>query len=210
MRVDCSGKFKTLRKILIATNNRGKLREIKADLAQMPAEFICLTDLPPLTEAEEIHDSFRENADLKALYYSNLTNLWTLADDSGLEVDALGGAPGVLSARYDGPDCNDAGNNAKLLSELAEIPEEKRTARFRCCLSLAADGNIVARSEGVIEGRIAFSEQGDNGFGYDPLFYVPQHGCTTAQMAPEQKNAVSHRGQAIRAMKQIMLTKKIL
>ena len=176
----------------------------------MPAEFLCLADLPPLAQAEEIHDSFRENADLKALYYSNLTDLWTLADDSGLEVDALGGAPGVLSARYAGPDCDYARNNAKLLAELADTPEEKRTARFRCCLSLAADGKILASSEGVIEGRIALTEQGRNGFGYDPLFYVPEHGCTTAQMAPEQKNAVSHRGQAIRAMKQIMLTEKLL
>ena len=199
-----------MRKILIATNNLGKLREIKAELAQMPAEFLCLADLPTLAEAEEIHESFRENADLKALYYSNLTDLWTLADDSGLEVDALGGAPGVLSARYAGADCDYARNNSKLLAELAGTPEEKRTARFRCCLSLAADGKILARSESVIEGRIAFTKQGHNGFGYDPLFYVPEHGCTTAQMAPEQKNAVSHRGQAIRAMKQIMLTEKLL
>ncbi|NIA06257.1 MAG: XTP/dITP diphosphatase [Actinobacteria bacterium] len=199
-----------LRKILIATQNQGKLREIQSELAGLSAEFACLADLPSLAEVEEIHDTFRENADLKALYYADLTGLWTLADDSGLEVDALGGAPGVFSARYGGPDCDDARNNAKLLAELADVPDEKRTARFRCCLSLAADGKIIARSEGILHGRIAFSPQGHNGFGYDPLFYVPEHGCTTAQMSPEQKNAVSHRGQAIRAMKQIMLTEKLL
>ena len=199
-----------LGKILIATKNRGKLREIQDQLSGLPVNFICLADLEPLPEVEEIHDTFGENADLKALYYSNLTGLWTLADDSGLEVDALGGAPGVFSARYAGPDCDDARNNAKLLAELADVPEAKRAARFRCCLSLAGDGNILARSEGVIEGRIAFIEQGHNGFGYDPLFYVPEHGCTTAQMTSERKNAVSHRGQAVRAMKQILLTEKLL
>lgn len=199
-----------MRKILIATSNRGKLREIRAELDRVPAEFICLADLPSLAEVEEIHDNFGENADLKALYYADLTGLLTLADDSGLEVDALGGDPGVISARYAGSGCDDARNNAKLLAELADVPDEKRTARFRCCLSLAADGKIIARSEGVLQGRIAFLPQGQNGFGYDPLFYVPEHGCTTAQMSPEQKNAVSHRGQAIRAMKQIMLTEKLL
>ena len=199
-----------MRKILIATSNRGKLREIRAELDGVPAEFICLTDLPSLAQAEEIHDTFSQNADLKGLHYSNLAGLWALADDSGLEVDALGGAPGVISARYAGPDCDYAHNNAKLLAELADVPEEKRTARFRCCLSLAADGQIIARSEGVIQGRIASSPQGHNGFGYDPLFYVPEHGCTIAQMPPQQKNAVSHRGQAIRAMKQIILAEKLL
>ena len=202
--------MKDPRKILIATKNRGKLREIQTELAELPWEFICLADLKPLTEAQEIHDNFRENADLKALHYSNLTGLWTLADDSGLEVDALGGAPGVLSARYAGADGDDARNNAKLLAELADVPDEKRTARFHCCLSLADDDKILARSEGVIEGRIAWTEQGKNGFGYDPLFYVPEYGCTTAQMTAKQKNAISHRGQAMRAMKRIMLTEKLL
>jgi XTP/dITP diphosphohydrolase len=199
-----------LRKIVIATQNQGKLREIQSELAGLSADFICLADLPSVAQAEEIHDTFAENANLKALHYADLTGLWTLADDSGLEVDALGGAPGVISARYAGPDCDYARNNAKLLDELADVPDQKRTARFRCCLSLAADGKIIARSEGVIRGRITLAQQGHNGFGYDPLFYVPEHGCTAAQMSPQQKNAVSHRGQAIRAMKQILLTEKLL
>jgi len=202
--------LKNPHKILIATKNRGKLREIQTELAELPWELICLADLEPLAQAQEIHDSFRENADLKARYYSSLTGLRTLADDSGLEVDALGGAPGVLSARYAGADGDDARNNAKLLAELADVPDDKRTARFRCCLSLADDDKILARSEGVIEGRITRTEQGKNGFGYDPLFYVPEKGCTTAQMTSKQKNAISHRGQAIRAMKHIILTEKLL
>ena len=197
---------RALRKILIATGNLGKLREIRAELDGVPAEFVGLADVPKLGQVEEVHDSFGENADLKALQYSKMSGLWTLADDSGLQVDALGGEPGVRSARYAGQDCDDARNNAKLLAELAKVPEEKRGARFRCCLSLAGDGKIIARAEGVIEGRIAFSEKGKNGFGYDPLFYVPKCDCTTAQMEPKQKNAVSHRGQAIRAMKEKLVS----
>ena len=197
-------------KVLIATANRGKLSELQAEFADLPAQLICLADLEPLAQPQEIHHTFSDNADLKALHYSNLTGLWTLADDSGLQVDALDGAPGVFSARYAGPDCDHARNNAKLLAELADVPDRKRTARFRCCLSLAADGKIIARSQGVIEGRIAMLEQGQNGFSYDPLFYVAEKACTVAQMTPEQKNALSHRGQAVRAMKRVILAEKLL
>ena len=197
-------------KILIATQNRGKLREIQAQLADLDLQLICLADLDPCPEAVESAQTFAGNADLKALHYSAITGLCTLADDSGLEVDALNARPGVFSARYAGTDCDDHRNNAKLLTELADVPEQKRTARFRCAMSLADHGKIIARSQGTIDGRIALSEQGQNGFGYDPLFYVPEKGCTTAQMAPEQKNAISHRGQAIQAMKQILLKEKLL
>ncbi len=195
-------------RILLATKNRGKLREIQAELADLALEFVCLADLDPLPAAVESGPTFADNADLKALHYSGLTGLWTLADDSGLEVDALDSRPGIFSARYAGPDADDDRNNAKLLAEMARVPEQKRTARFRCAMSLAAQGRIIARSQGTIEGRITFSRQGQNGFGYDPLFYVSEKGCTAAQMSPEQKNAVSHRGQAIRAMKQILLQEK--
>ena len=197
-------------KILIATQNQGKLREIQAELADLDVELVCLEDIAPLPEAVESGSTFAQNADLKALHYSKLSGLWTLADDSGLDVDALDSRPGVFSARYAGPDADDARNNAKLLTELADVPEQKRTARFRCAMSLAADGKIVARSQGTIEGRITFNYQGQNGFGYDPLFYVSEKGCTTAQLAPEEKNAISHRGQAIRAMKQILVQEKII
>ena len=165
---------------------------------------MCLADIKKMKEVEEIHDTFAENADLKALEYSKMSGLWTLADDSGLEVDALDGGPGVRSARYAGEDCDDEKNNAKLLTELADVADEKRTARFSCCISLAGEGKIISRSEGVTEGRIGFEERGTNGFGYDPLFYVPKYDCSTAQMSPEQKNAVSHRGQAVRGMKEML------
>ena len=202
--------MKKICRILIATENRGKLREIQAELAELDVELLCLADLEPLSGAIESGASFAENADMKALHYAGLTGLGTLADDSGLEVDALDSRPGVFSARYAGPDADDERNNAKLLEELSDVPDEKRTARFRCAMSLAARGKIIARSEGTIEGPITFSRQGQNGFGYDPLFYVLEKGCTTAQMPPEEKNAISHRGQAVRAMKQIMLREKLL
>ncbi len=179
-------------------------------MTDLALEFVCLADLDPLPGAVESGPTFADNADLKALHYSGLTGLWTLADDSGLEVDALDSSPGIFSARYAGPDADHDRNNAKLLAEMAHLPAQKRTARFRCAMSLAAQGRIIARSQGTIEGRITFSQQGQNGFGYDPLFYVDEKGCTTAQMSPGQKNAVSHRGQAIRAMKQILLQEKPL
>ena len=197
-------------RLLIATQNRGKFTEIVAELADLHLKLLCLADLDPLVEAQETGSTFSQNADLKALHYCALTDLPTLADDSGLEVDALDGAPGVYSARYAGPDCNDARNNAKLLAELADVPAEKRTARFRCAVSLAHHGKIIARTQGTIEGRITFTEKGHNGFGYDPLFFVPPKGCTTAEMPSQQKNAISHRGQAIRAMKKILLAEKLL
>ncbi len=197
-----------MHRILLATKNRGKLREIQAELTDLALEFVCLADLDPLPGAVESGPTFADNADLKALHYSTLTGLWTLADDSGLEVDALDSMPGIFSARYAGPDADAARNNAKLLAEMAHVPDRKRTARFRCAMSLAVQGRIIARSQGTIEGRITFSQQGQNGFGYDPLFYVSEKGCTTAQMPPEEKNAISHRGQAIRAMKQILLQEK--
>ena len=186
------------------------MREIQAELAQLNVELLCLADLEPLPEAVESGKTFSENADLKALHYGGLTGLCTLADDSGLEVDALDSKPGVFSARYAGPDCDDLRNNAKLLNELANVPNEKRTARFRCAMSLAFEGKIIARSQGTIEGRITLTEQGQNGFGYDPLFYVDNKCCTSAQMPPEEKNAISHRGKATRAMKQILLQEKFI
>lgn len=197
-------------RILIATQNRGKLPEIQAELDGLNVQLLCLADLKSMPEAQETGLTFTENADLKALHYNRLSGLWTLADDSGLEVDALNAQPGVFSARYAGPDCDDARNNAKLLTELAGVPQEKRTARFRCAMSLAANGKIIARSQGTIEGQITFTEHGQNGFGYDPLFYVPDKACTTAQMPPAQKNAISHRGQATRAMKAILIKEKLL
>ncbi|MFP4140669.1 MAG: RdgB/HAM1 family non-canonical purine NTP pyrophosphatase [Planctomycetota bacterium] len=192
--------------IVVATGNPGKLGEIREVLGDLSVSVLGLKDLTPIEEPEETGRTFAENARDKALYYAEKTNLPCLADDSGLEVDALNGAPGVHSARFAAgevaPDAPrpaiDAANNAKLLNALADVPEEKRTARFVCHLALAADGEILLEARDTIEGRIARSPAGDNGFGYDPLFVVPEKGCTTAQLPPEQKNAISHRGKAVR------------
>jgi len=189
--------------ILLATGNRGKFDEIAAEFADMPIRLLSLKDLPPMPEAEESGQTFEENACAKARYYAQRSGLLALADDSGLEVDALGGAPGVISARYAGEPCDDAANNAKLVRELAGVPRERRAARFRCVMALVEpSGEVLATAEGTIEGSILDQPRGQNGFGYDPHFLVPDLGKTTAEVSRQEKNAISHRGKATRAMKQ--------
>ena len=186
--------------LLIATTNPGKLREIEAVFAGLPLQFEDLRQYPDLPAAVEDADTFMANAEKKALYYAEQTGLTALADDSGLEVDALGGAPGVLSARYAGKHGDDAANNAKLVAALAGVPAERRTARFRCAIAVADVDRILASSSGTIEGSIIDTPRGTNGFGYDPHFLLPQLGMTTAELEPEKKNRISHRGQALRAI----------
>ena len=186
--------------ILVATGNPGKLGEVRVILGELGVEFRTLADVGDLPGPLENEDTFEANASVKARHYSRLTGHWTLADDSGLEVDALGGAPGVRSARYAGPQRSDADNNAKLIAELSHVADERRAARFRCALALADGERVLASSTGVIQGRIIDQPRGENGFGYDPYFLVPELGVTTAQMPPEQKNRISHRGQALRAL----------
>ena len=187
--------------VLIATTNEGKLREVRQILAGLPAQLTGLADHPPLPEPVENAATLQGNAVLKALHYARLGGCWTLADDSGLEVDALHGAPGVHSARFAGPQCRDAANNAKLVQALSSVPPERRTARFRCVVALADPFKVVATASGALEGRIIDPPRGKNGFGYDPHFFVPQFGMTTAEMDPAQKNLISHRGQAFRALR---------
>jgi XTP/dITP diphosphohydrolase len=192
--------------ILLSTRNSGKVREIRAVLEPLGIEVRSLDDYGDIPEPEETGLTFGENARDKALYYAQATGQWCLADDSGLEVDALGGEPGVRSARYGadrvGPGADreaiDQANNAKLLESLANVSDERRTARFVCHLALAKPGEVLLETRDTVEGRIAHAPAGDNGFGYDPLFYVPELGCTTAQLPPERKNAISHRGKAVR------------
>ena len=192
--------------IVLATRNSGKFREIARTLGEMPVEIVSLADFAELAEPAETGDTFAENAREKATYYALATGRWCLADDSGLEVDALNGAPGVRSARYAVDDCPpgaeretiDRANNARLLAELAGVPDEKRTARFVCHLALADAGRILIEAFDTVEGIIAHAPHGENGFGYDPLFFVPDLGCTTAELPPEKKNAISHRGKAVR------------
>ncbi|MBN1345985.1 MAG: XTP/dITP diphosphatase [Phycisphaerae bacterium] len=189
------------RRIVIATANPGKFREISAVMADLPIDWVPLSELPPIEEPVEDGETFAENARLKALYYAKATGLWALADDSGLEIDALGGAPGVYSARYAGEPCDDAANNARIVRELAGVPAEGRTARFRCAIALASEDHTLAEADGKIEGVIIDEARGQNGFGYDPHFFVPSLGKTTAEITPEHKNSISHRGNALRAIR---------
>jgi len=197
------------RRIVIATRNGGKLREIRAALPAPVATVVGLDEVDPagrITEAPEDEPTFAANARAKAAYYARATGLWALADDSGLEVDALDGAPGPRSARY-AADAGDAGsaagrdaaNNARLLRDLAGVPDPERTARFVCCLALSDGDRTLLEARGVLAGRIGLAPQGRNGFGYDPLFVLPARGCTVAELTADQKNAISHRGQAVRA-----------
>jgi XTP/dITP diphosphohydrolase len=185
------------RPIVIASGNAGKIREIRRALADLGADLVVREDLP---EVVEDGATFAENARKKAVAVARFSGLWALADDSGLEVDALGGAPGVRSARWSGQGA--AGNNARLLAELAGVPADARTARFRAVVTVAGpDGTFVAEAEGSCEGRIGFELRGSGGFGYDPLFVVPELGRTLAELGPDEKNSVSHRGKALRELR---------
>ncbi len=206
------------RKLLVATHNPGKVREYRELLAALPLEVTYLDAEGITLEVEESGATFAENATLKATTYAQATGLWVWADDSGLEVDALGGAPGVYSARYAGPGASDADRYRKLLDALTGVPWDQRTARFRCTVALAlpreassgvseapgAWNGEVRTADGACEGIIAFGPTGSNGFGYDPVFYLPEHGLTMAQLPPETKNEISHRGRAAQAAAKVL------
>jgi XTP/dITP diphosphohydrolase len=191
-------------RLVFATRNRGKVVELHQLLAGLDLEILSAGDLD-LPEVVEDADTFAANAAKKALEVSRATGLPALADDSGLEVDALGGAPGVISARYAGPAHDDAANNRKLLAELTGVPAERRTARFRSVIALAdAAGRLageVVTAAGTCEGLILDQPRGTGGFGYDPLFYAPELGCTFAEAGVGAKNDLSHRARAMRAMR---------
>jgi len=196
-----------MREILIATGNPDKAREIEQILSvadngtPLPVRWRRLAEFGPIDEPCEDGDTFRANAEWKARYYAEKTGLWTLADDSGLEVDALAGEPGVRSARYAGPQASYADNNALLVARLAGVPEKARTARYRCVAVLSDGQRILASAEGSVEGRIVDAPRGRGGFGYDPHFYVDDRAMTMAEMTPTQKHAISHRGRAVRALR---------
>ena len=186
-------------KLLFATRNRGKIRELEALVAPLGFTVVSLADYD-VPSVEEDAPTFAGNAEKKARAALAATGVATLADDSGLEVDALGGAPGVRSARFSG-DHDDAANNAALLAALAGVPDAQRTARFRCVLALVDSAAPPRFAEGICTGRIAHAPRGENGFGYDPLFVVDgMDGRTMAELAPGEKNAISHRGRALRAL----------
>lgn len=197
------------RKIVVATTNQGKIAELSAMLGG-DVEWLSLADFEELGEVEEDGATFAENARKKATEYAKATNLWAIADDSGLVVDALNGQPGIRSARFAGPVGKDRAliddrNIAKVLELLKEVPREKRTARFVCRLCLASPEKVLIETEGVLEGVIAEKQSGKNGFGYDPIFFVPETNKTAAQMTSEEKNAISHRGNAIRKLKPLLV-----
>lgn len=183
-------------KILLATQNQGKVKELQEMLADARIDVLSLRDIPDWEDVEETGQTFAENAALKAHAAAERTGYIALADDSGLEVDALGGAPGVYSARYAGEPKDDEGNNNKLLQELKEVPDEERTARFRCALVIATPEGQEFLTEGTLEGRILRAPRGHEGFGYDPLFSIPDFARTMAELTIVQKNKISHRAQA--------------
>jgi len=191
-------------RLLIATNNLGKVAEFRRLLEGCGWELVTPADIGLELEVEEAGQTYAENATIKAEAYAKASGLVTLADDSGLEVDALGGRPGPLSARYAGPDRTDEERVQALLQELTGVPDDKRTARFRCVIAVAAPEGRVELVEGKVEGRIAHEPRGENGFGYDPVFLLPERGVTTAELPPDEKNAVSHRGAAARKARAVL------
>lgn len=194
--------MKKVKRILFATSNQGKMKEVREILADLGVEVISMREAGVSAEIVEDGETFEENAVIKARTIMELTGEVTLADDSGLEIDALGGEPGVYSARYMGEDTSYHIKNNDLIRRLSQVPRQQRTARFVCSIAAAfPDGEIIT-TDGVIEGVIGYEEAGENGFGYDPIFVVPQLGCTTAQLSDEQKNEISHRGKALRKMKE--------
>lgn len=187
-------------KIVLATGNPGKVREIRRILGELGVEVVPQTELG-VGDADETGSSFVENALIKARHASTMTGLPAIADDSGLVVDALDGRPGVYSARYSGAGATDESNIDKLLQELAGVPDEKRTAAFHCCaVYVSADDSTSLVAEGRWPGRILAERRGTGGFGYDPVFYDPDCGRTAAELGPELKNALSHRGKALTAL----------
>ena len=188
-------------KIVLASNNAGKVREINELLAEQEIQVVPQREFG-VQEVEETGLTFVENAILKARNAARQSGLPAIADDSGIEVDALHGAPGIYSARYAGSGCNDQDNNRKLLEELLGLPEVRRSARFQCLMVYmrhASDPTPII-CQGTWEGRILPQPEGENGFGYDPLFFVPSENCSAAQLGPQQKNRLSHRGQALRKL----------
>ncbi len=194
----------TDRRLLLATHNPGKVREIRRALDGLPWRVVGLAGVYRGPAPRERGRTFSENARAKALFYSRKWPGWTLAEDSGLEIDALGGAPGVRSARFSAPRPSDEKNNRKVLRLLGAAPAAKRGARFVCVMVLARAGRVVAEFRGTVRGRIAPGPRGSSGFGYDPLFHYRPLRRTFAELAPEVKNGVSHRGRAVRRLRRFL------
>lgn len=193
-------------KIIVATRNPGKVGEFQAMLGRLGYDIESLLDYDTAPETEETGSTFEENAELKSKEAAAYFGHAVLSDDSGLEVDALDGAPGVYSARFAGENKSDAANNALLLEKLADTPADQRTARFVCALSLAKPSGETLTVRGTMEGQIGFEQKGTNGFGYDPLFLIPALNQTAAELTKSEKAAISHRGQALKKLEAALTT----
>ncbi|MHB0997746.1 MAG: XTP/dITP diphosphatase [Armatimonadota bacterium] len=190
--------------LILASKNKGKIDELKMLLSDLPIKVESLCDYPDILDIEETGSTFAENAEIKAKAVSSATGKIALADDSGLEVDALDGQPGIYSSRFAGPGATDEDRNRRILELMAGVPDEKRTARFKAAVSIAMPDGDIRTVEGTCEGVIAHEPKGDNGFGYDPIFYLPELGKTSAQLTKEEKNSISHRGKAMTAAKKVL------
>ena len=196
-----------VKKIIFATGNQNKMREIREIMGNLPVEILSMKEAGIKADITEDGATFEENAAIKAKAVAELLpeqdrDTIVLADDSGLEIDALNGEPGIYSARYMGEDTSYHIKNAELIHRLEGVPEKKRTARFVCAVAAVLPDRTCLTVRGTIEGRIGYEERGSNGFGYDPIFMLPDRGCTTAELPPEEKNRISHRGQALRLMEE--------
>lgn len=191
-------------RIIFATGNEGKMREIRMIMADLGVEILSMKEAGISADLEENGATFEENAMIKAKGIAALCDALVLADDSGLEIDALNKEPGVYSARYLGEETSYHFKNANLIQRLEGVPEEKRTARFVCAIAAVLPDGRTLSVKAAMEGRIGYEERGENGFGYDPIFMLPEYGKTTAELSPEEKNKLSHRGKALRLMKEML------
>ena len=201
------GENKRINRIVFATGNQGKMREIREIMQDVGCEIISMKEAGILADIEENGTTFEENALIKAKSVASISKELgcsdiVIADDSGLEIDALNKEPGIYSARYMGEDTPYSEKNANLISRLTGVPDEKRTARFVCAIAAVLPDGRTLTTRATIEGRIGYEEKGSNGFGYDPIFQVPEYGCSTAELTMEQKNRISHRGKALQRMKE--------
>ena len=188
-------------RIVFATGNAGKIKEIRMIMEDTGMEVVSMKDAGITADIDENGKTYEENALIKARAVAAFTNDIVMADDSGLEIDYLNKEPGIYSARYMGEDTSYHIKNASLIERLNGVPDEKRTARFVCAVAAAFPDGSVKTVRGTMEGRIGYEEKGENGFGYDPIFYLPEYGCTSAELSGEEKNKISHRGKALRAIK---------
>ena len=193
-----------MKKIIFATGNQNKMKEIREILADMDVEVVSMKEAGIHADIVEDGNSFEENAEIKAKTICEMTGEITLADDSGLEIDYLNKEPGIYSARYMGEDTSYRIKNGNLIQRLEGVPDEKRTARFVCAVAAAFPYGTVKTVRETMEGRIGYEEKGENGFGYDPIFYLPEYGCTSAELSMEEKNKISHRGKALRAIRDVL------